>query len=614
MDIQGPIVLGLNAHFHDSAAAIIVGGVVIAAAAEERFTRIKHDSGLPLRAVEFCLAEAGVTMEEVDHVVFYEKPLRKFERVMVTQLRAFPRGLGQFISATSRWLGKRLWLEGELCKALDVHPDQLLYSDHHLSHAASAWYRSPFAGFQTDADPASTFPTAVITADGVGEWATTTVYGAGDGPDGAGLTLLAEQRFPHSIGLLYSALTAYLGFRVNNGEYKVMGLAAYGTPRFEAAFDKFVTVDDVDGAVTLNLDFLCHDRSATAAFTPALEKLLGAARVPDATLSLPAVTSEDQRFADLAATLQKVCERAMLGVARHAKTLTGASRLCMAGGVALNSVANTRIAHEAGFDSVYVHPAAGDAGGALGAALWATHAVLGVPLHAASAKTKRTEHAGELGAPAAASGLGKGYTNAEVEQTLKDVRARYQTFETDEALYEAVAQRLEEGAVGAWFRGRFEWGPRSLGQRSILADPRRADMTDRINRKIKFREAFRPFAPAILEGDAGTYFEVGPATQQLTPHMLAVVDVKPAGRETFPAITHVDGTARVQTVSRDTAPDFAALLEAFKARTGVGCLLNTSLNLKGEPLCASPLDAYATFKRSGLDFVVMERCLVSKSA
>ncbi len=588
MTLQRPIVLGINAYFHDSAAALVAGGQVIAAAAEERFTRVKHDSGLPLKAVAFCLAQAGVGIEDVDHVVFYEKPIRKFERLMVTALKAFPRGFGQFSRATARWLGKRLWMEGELCEALGAAPEQILYSDHHRSHAASAFFASPFIDERC----------AVVTADGVGEWTSTAIYSAHNDAQGATLELLAEQRFPHSIGLLYSALTAYLGFRVNNGEYKVMGLAAYGEPRFCSEFEELVQVDDDDGTVRLNLKYFSHDRSSDRAFTAALEGLLGPARDPADSLALPAVSEEDQRFADVAATLQQICERAMLGVARHARRLTQASRLCLAGGVALNSVANTRIAHEAGFEGVYVHPAAGDSGGALGAALWATHCVLGVP----------------CSTPSKSSGLGSGFDQAQVESMLSDLRVRYRTFDTDEELYAFVAERLEDGDVGGWFRGRMEWGPRALGQRSILADPRRADMTDRINRKIKFREAFRPFAPAILDDDAGTHFEVGAATEHMTPHMLAVVGVTDQGRATFPAVTHVDGTARVQTVSHRTNADFAALLEAFKRRTGVGCLLNTSLNLKGEPLCASPMHAYATFKRSGLDFLVMERCLVSKAA
>jgi len=589
--LSRPIVLGLNAYFHDSAAALVAGGEVIAAAAEERFSRVKHDSGLPLRAVDFCLAQAGIGIEDVDHVVFYEKPIRKFERIMVTSLKAFPRGFGQFSRATAQWLGKRLWLEAELCDALGAAPEQILYSDHHRSHAASAYFCAPFG-----AEPE---PVAVVTADGVGEWTSTAIYlAANPAETGASLELLAEQRFPHSIGLLYSALTAYLGFRVNNGEYKVMGLAAYGEPRYLAQFERFVSIDDADGTVRLNLDYLCHDRSADRAFTPKLEALLGPARLPDSSLSLPAQTDEDQRFADIAATLQHLCERAMLGVVKHARELTGARRLCLAGGVALNSVANTRIAQEAGFETVYVHPAAGDAGGALGAALWASHCVLDVPFER----------------PARGDALGSGHSQAEVEGLLSDLRIRYRTFDTDEALYAAVAERLAEGDVGGWFRGRFEWGPRALGQRSILADPRQPGMTERINRSIKFREAFRPFAPAILREDAADHFEVGPATDAMTPHMLAVVDVTERGRATFPAVTHVDGTARVQTVDPHLQPDFAGLLQTFKDRTGVGCLLNTSLNLKGEPLCATPLHAYATFKRSGLDFLVMERCLVSKAA
>ncbi|MFT7582573.1 MAG: carbamoyltransferase [Myxococcota bacterium] len=574
------VVVGISSGFHDSAAALVIDGVVIAAAEEERFSRLKHDSGLPVEAVAHCLSAAGLTIDDVDHLVYYEKPLRKFGRLTVTTLRTFPRGLGQFVRAMGSWLGERLWLEGRLSKTFDIDPEKIGFSQHHLSHAASAFYTSPF-------DEA-----AVVTVDGVGEWATTGIF------QGAGNTLtpLAELQFPHSMGLLYSALTAYLGFRVNEGEYKVMGLAPYGTPRFREAFAEFVQVAD-DATLTLDMRYFCFDRDPSRSFTKRLETLLGPARAPESELALDAATvdSESQRFADIAATLQAVCEDYLLSLCDEAHRRTGSTRLCLAGGVALNCVANGRIARESPFEEVHVHPAAGDAGGAIGAALYASHGILDLP----RAKTPL------------APGLGQGFAPAEVTEFLTDCRIRFRRFDTDAELHDAVAARLADGEVGAWFQGRFEWGPRALGQRSILADPRQAETRERVNRKIKFREPFRPFAPAVLADEASQWFALDPAEHLLSPSMLTVTALTEAGRETLPAVCHVDGTARVQTVTAERSPDFHALLSAFKAQTGLGCLLNTSLNLRGEPIATTPGEAYSVFARSDLDFVVLEGCLVA---
>ncbi len=582
-------VLGLSAYFHDSAAALVTDGRVVAAAQEERFTRTKHDSRLPLEAARFCLAEAGLSIEDVDHVVFFEKPLRKFDRLLVSHLRAFPRGFGQFSRAMATWLGKRLWLSSEISRALGCAPERLAYSEHHLSHAASAFFCSPFER------------AAVLTADGVGEWATTAIWRASSGRDGqpAKLELVKELHFPHSIGLLYSALTAYLGFEVNEGEYKVMGLASFGTPRYLAELERVAHLAD-DGAVTLDMRYFCFDRHETRSFTPALEALLGPARVPGTALDLPADDGEARRFADIAASLQALCERAMLLAAHEARRVTGEDALCLAGGVALNSVANGRIVAEGPFRDVYVHPAAGDAGGALGAALWMSHVALGLPR-----------------APDAMPNayLGRGYDNAEVERFLEDVRVRHRSFDDPRALDAEVARRLAEGEVGGWFRGRFEWGPRALGARSILADARDPGMVHRINAKVKFREPFRPFAPAVLADEAPRWFQLPEGRpDHLTPWMLTVVPVTDEGRRALPSVTHVDGTARVQSVTPERNPDLCHLLEAFRARTGVGCLVNTSMNLKGEPICATPADALSTFRRSDLDFLVLERCLVERAA
>lgn len=587
------VVLGISALFHDAAAALVVDGVVVAAAEEERFSRAKHDAGLPLEATAFCLEQAGLTIEDVDHVVFYEKPLRKFERLLTTTLRTFPRGRRQFVAAMGTWLGGRLWLRGQLAEALKCEPERLLFCEHHLSHAASAFLPSPFES------------AAILTVDGVGEWATAGIYHGVTDADGTRIELLREQRFPHSIGLLYSAITAYLGFRVNNGEYKVMGLAAFGTPRFRSAFERFVDVDP-DGAVTLDTRYFCFDREPDRSFTPFLEALLGPARQPESPLD-PSDGGEGARFADIAATMQQICEEWLLAAAAEAKRLTGEDAVCLAGGVALNSVANARLAADGPFRQVFVQPAAGDAGGAVGAALHASFCALDVP-------RQPTTAACDHGAF-----LGKGWDAGEVERFLTECRIRHVSFETDDEVADHIAERLAGGEVGGLHSGRFEWGPRALGNRSILADPRRADTATRVNASIKFREAFRPFAPAVLSDEVDRWFERprdddGQATSDLlTPYMLAVLPVREEARDTLAAVTHVDGTARVQTVDDDTSPGLARVLRAFRERTGAGVLLNTSLNLKGEPMAASPEDAYAVFDRSGLDFLVMERCVVSRT-
>ncbi len=576
------IVLGISAFFHDAAAALLVDGVVVAAAQEERFTRLKHDAALPVNAARFCLEQAGVTIAQVDHVVFYEKPLRKFERILVTHLREFPRSLPQFSRALATWLGKRLWSKGELCAALGCTTEQLLFCEHHLSHAASAFFSSPFQS------------AAVITVDGVGEWATTSIYRGSSGPDGSKLELLEELHFPHSIGLLYSALTAYLGFEVNDGEYKVMGLSAYGEPRFLDRLEQLCAIGD-DGALTLDEKFFCFQRHPTRSFTPALEALLGPARVPGAALHLPARDEEDRRFADIAASLQKLTERYLLALSHRAKALTFERNLALAGGVALNCVANRHLQTHGPFEQLFVQPAAGDAGGSLGAAQWATHVLHGLPRVAAM------RHAF----------LGAAYAPTEIARFLTDCRVAYHAFDSRADLVDEVARLLSEQQVGGWFQGRFEWGPRALGARSIIADARDPKAQDRVNRKIKFRESFRPFAPAVLAEEAARWFDVSP-TDQLAPFMCSVVPVRPETRERLPAITHVDGTARVQVVHAEDNPAFHALVDAFRRRTGVGVLLNTSMNLKDEPLCASPAEAYAVFARSELDFLVLENCLIER--
>jgi len=518
-------------------------------------------------------------------VVFYEKPLQKFERILVTGLQEFPWGLPQLTRSLTSWLGGRLWMRGDLCARLGCRDDQLLFSEHHLSHAASSFLTSPFKS------------AAILTVDGVGEWTTTAIHRASSDDTGTRIEALRELHFPHSIGLLYSSLTAFLGFEVNEGEYKVMGLASYGQPRFLDEMKQLCTVN-ADASMELDLRYFSFHRHPTRSFTPALEGLLGVARLPNAPLQLPPRSEEDQRFADIAASLQRFTEDYLLALAHEAHRLTGERHLCLAGGVALNCVANGRIAREGPFDDVFVHPAAGDSGGAVGAALWASHVLLGVP-------RRETTPSPFLGAAA---------TSAEVASVVQDLRLPHEQFSDDTTLMAEVARRLSVGEVGGFFRGRFEWGPRALGARSILADARHHGMRDRINRKIKFREGFRPFAPAALEEDVPRFFHAQASDALLRTHMLSVTRVREDAQQQLPSITHVDGTARVQSVSPSSDAPFRPLLEAFKARTGVGVLLNTSMNLKDEPLVSSPTEACALFLQSDLDFLVLEDCLVTRRA
>jgi len=577
-------VIGISAYFHDSSAALVIDGEVVAAAQEERFTRLKHDSGLPVQAVRFCLEYGGLTIDEIDHIVFYEKPLQRFERLLVTHLSQFPKGSAQFVNSMGRWLSKRLWMKNEWIRELGCRADQILCSEHHLSHAAAAFLHSPY-------DRA-----AIITADGVGEWVTTSIYRGVTDSSGSRIEKLQELIFPHSIGLLYAAITAYLGFEVNEGEYKVMGLAAYGTPRYLDKFEKICRVND-DASLALDMNYFSYNWHAKNAFTPVLEALLGPARKPHSRLTLPALTDDDRRFSDIAASLQKFTEDYMLKLVQHAHEITGEKNLTLAGGVALNCVANLKILGEGPFESIYVQSAAGDAGGALGAALYMTHVIGGIPRRPA------LNHA-FLGAP---------IEKWEVARFFSDCGVPFRRFDTTTDMCRAVVDCLMAGEVGGWVQGRFEHGPRALGARSIIADPRQPDMRDRVNRKIKFREEFRPFAPACLAEDMKRWFVLPDGrVEHMTPFMCCVANVSEEGKKMLPAITHVDGTARVQRVEAAHNPVFHELLTMFKEESGVGVLLNTSLNLKDEPICNSHGEAFATFMRSEMDFLVIENCLVKK--
>ncbi len=574
-------ILGVSALYHDAAAVLLRDGEVVAAAQEERFTRIKQDPSLPVRATAWCLAQGGITAAELDWLVFYEKPLRKFERVLATAVATFPRSWRAFPRHMTSWLGDKLWLRNNLVRTFGVSPERLLFSEHHLSHAASAFLCSPFRS------------AAILTVDGVGEVASTALWhGVEDPPF---IEPLAEVRFPHSLGLLYSAITAYLGFAVNEGEYKVMGMAAFGEPRFRDQLACLVQLDDA-GGFSLDLSFFRFHWHPSESYTPKLVALLGPPRFPGSPFE-PTTDPESQRFADIAASLQQTLEEALLHLARHARERTGEDHLCLAGGVALNSVATHRLAVDSGFESLWVQPAAGDAGGALGAALWAWHGVLGHPRDAVQTRP----------------GLGQSWSRADVQDLLDDLELAYEDLGSAAQSTARAAAELAEGRVLAWFEGRFEWGPRSLGHRAILADPRDEAMRDTVNDRIKFRERFRPFAPAVLAEHADAWFELHPGERDAAGFMLTAAPVRPDRVARVPATTHVDGTARVQLVSADATPVFHQLIGAFAELTGVPVLLNTSLNLKGEPIAASPTDALATLMRCGLDALYIEGFRVERS-
>lgn len=552
--------LGLSAYFHDAAAALVVDGELVAFAQEERFSRTKHDPSLPLLAAKFCLDRAGLTPHDLEAVVWHEKPILKFERVLFTSLRTFPRSVRAFRKAMVSMMGDKMWVRGHLVGALDIEQDKVQFSLHHASHAASAFYCSPFER------------AAVLTIDGVGEWATTTTWTA----DGAGLKPLQEVRFPHSLGLLYSVFTAFLGFRVNNGEYKVMGLAAYGEPTLVEQVRKVIRLHE-DGSFELDLDYFHFHSTPDRGWSPKFEELFGPARAPDGPL--------EQRHKDIAASAQAVLEEAVMALARNLHQKTGERYLCMAGGVALNSVAIGRLIAEGPFDDVFVQPAAGDAGGALGAALLAAGGAR-VPLHSAA--------------------WGADLDPAQVRAWLDQQGATYAE-PADIAV--ATAERLVQGEVVGWMQGRFEMGPRALGQRSILADPRVPGAKDRLNKKVKFREPFRPFAPSVKAEFSPELFDLPSGGAWTRRFMTSVV---PARDDRVPSALHVDNTARIQEVHADATPLYAHLLDEVGARTGVPCVVNTSFNLAGEPMVNSVADGFGTFMRCDMDALAVGPFLVKR--
>jgi carbamoyltransferase len=582
-------ILGISAFYHDSAACLVRDGNIIAAVQEERFSRKKHDAGFPRHAIDYCLCEAGLEdAAQLDLVAFYEKPFLKFDRLLSTYMACAPFGLRSFLKAMPVWIKEKIWLKATIREQLH-YDGALIFPEHHESHAASAFFPSPFEN------------AAVLTIDGVGEWTTTSV-GKGEGNR---VELLADLRFPHSLGLLYSAFTYYLGFRVNSGEYKMMGLAPYGEPKYQDLILSELLDLKRDGSFRLNLryfDFLTGLTMTNRAFDRLFD---GPPRRPEAELT--------QRHMDLARSIQAVTEEVMLRLARHAHAMTGARNLCLAGGVALNCVGNGRILREGPFEKIWIQPAAGDAGGALGAALLGWHHYRQQPRAIAGAGD--TQH-GSL--------LGPAYNAAEFLR--RDAVPCVELAEDE--LMPRVARLLEEGKVVGWFQGRMEFGPRALGNRSILGDPRRPEMQVKLNLKIKFRESFRPFAPSIIEERASDCFELNGAS----PYMLLVAAVTEAlrvnGREkeptefmarlkkrrsTLPAITHVDYSARVQTVARGDNPRFHHLLSEFEKRTGCPVLVNTSFNVRGEPPVCTPEDAYRCFMRTEMDYLVLGNFLLDKN-
>ncbi len=590
-------ILGISCYYHDSAVALIKDGELVAASMEERFSRVKNDHGFPTLAIEFCLKKAGITSQDLTYVVFYEKPFVKFARILLTILGTFPRSRDVWREAMFVWLPEKLWVKTKLQQHMHLDADKVLFCDHHMSHAASAFYTSPY-------DEA-----AVLTIDGVGEWTTTALGSAKANWDGKGtneITLTEEHRFPHSIGLLYSAFTAFLGFKVNEGEYKVMGMAPYGQPRYVDKVLKLIDIRD-DGSFHLNMDYFSFHYSEKHTYNQRFRDLFGEERPPSDDFFTMATNPEragerdamqkNQYYADIAASIQAVTEEVLLKMVRHLHAKTGLKKLVMAGGVALNSVANYKILHETPFEEVYIQPAAGDDGGALGAALWAYHSVLNQP------RKFIMNHAY----------WGEEYSDAEIKQFLDSAGIKYEYIPDDAKLIGRVADALTQSQVIGWFQGRFEWGPRALGNRSILADPRRAEMKNIVNTKIKYREPFRPFAPVVLAERALEFFDFPDVNKQYPPKfMLMVSPVRENKRDVIPATTHEGGTGRLQTVDRATNSRYYDVINAFGQATGVPVLLNTSFNLRGEPIVNTPANAWNTFSKSGLDYLVLGSYLVKK--
>ncbi len=568
-------VLGLSFYYHDSAAALVKDGVLVAAAEEERFSRVKHDSGFPELAIEFALKTGGITIDDVDYIVFYEKPFVKFERMLLTAMATFPKSASVFRKSMQRWISDKLWIKSMMSRRLKVPRSKLLFADHHMSHAASSYFTSPFD------------ESAILTVDGAGEWTTSTMaIGKGNKID-----IKKEIRFPHSLGLLYSAFTAYCGFEINEGEYKLMGMHPYGKPTMCDKIYELLEVAE-DGSLWHDMKFFSYHFSTNDTLSKAFEDHFGKPR-RDPKLQ---DTSLDPYYCDMAASIQKVTEEILLKMVHHLHELSGGMKnLCLSGGVALNSVANYKILRQGPFENVYIHPAPGDDGGSVGAAYWAYNNLLGQP------RGPALDHAY----------LGSEYSDAEIEEFLTSNDIPFEKIADDREFYKYVAQQLADGMVCGWYRGRFEWGPRALGARSIIADPRRMEMKEKLNSKIKFREAFRPFAPSVLEERANEFFDIPEAEKHFPARfMLYVSPVREEKRDVLPAITHEDGSGRLQTVFKDTNPAYHGMIEEFGNLTGVPVVMNTSFNLKGEPIVESPAHAFNTFSLSGMDLLLLGNYVV----
>ncbi len=591
-------ILGISCYYHDAAACLLKDGEVFVAAEEERFSRIKHDYSFPKNAIKFCLEYAGIKSKDISFVVFNEKPFLKFERIIKTILSTSPCSAGLFQEAIINWMSDKLWIKSIIEEELGVSSDKILFSKHHISHAASSFFCSPFS------------EAAVLTCDGVGEWTSVALGKCTSNWNGKGrneIQLLEEIRFPHSLGLLYSVFTAFLGFKVNEGEYKVMGMSAFGKPKYVDKIYKLIKIGS-DGSFYLDMKYFAYHYHTRKSFSRHFEKLFGKPRDPrlrfvtDSTslydYTEPPTEKEketNQYYADVAASIQRVTEDILINMTNYLYKKTRLNKLCLAGGVALNCVANYRILEETPIEEIFIQPSAGDGGGAMGAALYVYHCLL--------AKPRRFIMRHVF--------LGKEYNNDQIESFLKKNNINYQYIEDERKLINTVVEALVSGKVVGWYHGRFEWGPRALGNRSILADPRDGKMKDIVNIKIKFREPFRPFAPSVLQDKVNEFFEISSYKEHFPLRfMLYALPVKK--KELIPAVTHIDGSSRIQLVDSQTNPRYYKLIDRFYQITGVPVVLNTSFNLKGEPIVNSPEEAFATFSKSGMDMLVLENFIIAK--
>ena len=589
------IILGISCYFHDSSAVIVQDGNLICAAEEERFSRKKHDFGFPEKAIEFCLEKSGIEASEIDYVVFFEKPFLKFERILKSVISTFPKSSKVFIQGMRAWALDKLWVKNKIVSFLEIDPKKIKFSEHHLSHAASSYLCSPFND------------SAIVTFDGVGEWASTTISKGSENK----INLIKEIHFPHSIGLLYSTFTAFLGFEVNEGEYKVMGMAPFGEPKYSNKIKEMLKIFD-DGSFWLDMSFFSFHRSASKSFTAKFQELMGDPRKPESYFFTKRTGFPDyfgkkpkdfeeqcklnQYYADIAASIQLVTEDLMVALCAEAHKLTNSNNLCLSGGVALNSTANNKIIEKLPFRKVFIQPASGDGGGALGAAFLMWNHVLN--------NKKRFVMDNVY--------YGEEYDHDQIKQSLTESDLDYKFFKSQDDLTKTVSKMISEGKVIGWFQGRFEWGPRSLGARSIIADPRREEMKNIVNTKIKFREPFRPFAPSILLENVHDYFELEEKDEYLTEQfMLRVAKIKENMREKIPSVDHF-GTGRLQAVSKKSSPIYYALIKSFYELTGVPVIMNTSFNIRGEPIVNTPNEAIDTFLKTDIDVLVCENYIIEK--